>query len=95
MITRISNKEVRGDTFSVAVPNVHQVVYEEGDRLAKIEIEGGMSKPGVVDWLVYKDTLLSWEAPYDNEELSACKRDEILKKVSESLKLLEMPHQFE
>lgn len=95
MITKVSNKEVRSDKFSVLVPNIHQVIYAEGNHSASIEIEGGMSKPGEVDWIIYKDTLQNWESPHDNQTVSADKRDEIFERISESLKLLQMPHRFE
>ena len=56
MLHKISNKLVRGAHFTVAVPDIHKVEYAEAGKVAVIEIEGGTSEPGQVDWLVYART---------------------------------------
>jgi hypothetical protein len=94
MLIQISNKEVHGPTFSVAVPNIHQVRYKEGSRVAVVEIEGGMEEGGEVNWLLYQETLKGWEPPHEMEEMSENKRAEVLSNVSQSLTILEMPHEL-
>lgn len=93
-LKRISNKEVIGPAFSVFVPTIHQIRYSEGDHITTIEIEGGESADGAIEWSVYSKTLTGWQPPYQEDDLPAGKRSEILRNVSRSLDLLEMPHQI-
>ena len=92
MLQKISNKSVRGPNFIVTVPNVHKVEYEEDGKVATIEIEGGMTRPGEVDWLVYAQTFHGWLPPYESEEINGEKRKQILQNVSDALSLLGMPY---
>lgn len=94
MLTQISNKEVHGPTFSVVVPNIHQIRYKEGSHVAVVEIEGGMDEGGEVNWLLYQETLKGWEPPHEMEEIAENKRAEVLSNVSQSLSVLEMPHEL-
>lgn len=94
MLQRVSNKEVRGLNFMVFVPNIHQVRYTENGRVATVEIEGGIGKDGEVNWLVYRETLRGWGPPHEMDEMSSEKRGEILSRISESLTMLEMPHEL-
>lgn len=95
MLKRINNKTIQSsEGYTVTVQSIHKVEYSDGDRVAALEIEGGMSKSGEVDWLVYKDTLKDWETPYDFDEIDDQNRQEILSRVSRCLNLLDMPHQI-
>jgi len=94
MIYRVSNKEAKGSSFTVLVPNIHQIRYVEGNRVAIVEIEGREDPHEQVDWLIYQETLQGWEPPYEMDELSPVKRAEILSRISESLHVLEMPHEL-
>ena len=94
MFQRISNKEIHGLAFTVFVPNIHQIRYTEDRHIALIEIEGGTSKDGQVDWLIYRETLRGWEPPFEKDEFSTEKRAEVLSRISESLTILEMPHKL-
>ena len=94
MLKRVSNKEVQGPAFSVDVPNIHQVRYIEGSRIAIVEIEGSLNKKDQVEWVLYKETLQGWQPPYETDEMSSNKRAEILSNINESLNLLTMPHKF-
>lgn len=94
MLNRISNKEVRGPGFSVFVPNIHQIKYKQGDRVALVEIEGGMGEGNQVNWVVYRETLKGWEPPHALDEMTSAKRAIIFENISDSLVLLEMPHRF-
>src|SRR5205085_7104497 len=94
MLQKISNKSVRGQYFTVTVPDVHKVQYSEGGRVASIEIEGGMSCPGQVDWLVYAQMFHGWLPPHESDEISSEKRRQILQNVSQALSILEMPHKI-
>ncbi|WP_408629687.1 Imm74 family immunity protein [Anaeromyxobacter oryzisoli] len=93
MLVRVNNKTVRGPAFVVSVPNVHRVLYEEGGRTASVEIEGGLGPNGEVNWLVYATTLVGWDPPHADLEMSVSKREEIIRSISRSLELLGMPHQ--
>ncbi len=94
MLNKVNNQEVRGKNFSVFVPDIHQIQYKENDHVANIGIEGEMRQQGIVSWLIYNETLMGWEPPHEYDEMSLQKREEILERVSESLTLLKMPHQF-
>lgn len=94
MLNRVTNKLVCGLGFEVYVPDIHHVLYKEGERAAAIEIEGGMGENGQVNWLVYTETLHGWEPPKQAEDMSAEKRAEILSRVGEALKLLDMPYRY-
>ena len=92
MLKRIDNKTVRGSSFVVSVPDIHRVIYTEGEKVASVGIEGGMCVGGRVEWVVYSKTLQGWEQPHHYDEMTPSKREEILADVSKSLALLEMPH---
>ncbi|KAB2964109.1 MAG: hypothetical protein F9K16_05100 [Thermoanaerobaculia bacterium] len=92
-LLRLSNKEVGGPGFTVRVPSIHEAEYREGDRVATIEIEGGTGELGDVNWLVYSETLKSWRAPHDMEELSARKREQILQRISKAFRILDLTHE--
>jgi hypothetical protein len=94
MLKKISNKSVRGPYFTVTVPDVHKVEYNEAGKVATVEIEGGTSELGQVDWLVYVRTFHGWLPPHESEEISVEKRRQILENVSQALSMLEMPHKI-
>lgn len=95
MLKKINNKTVHSsEGYVVTVPSIHKVEYSDGKRLAFLEIEGGMSESGDVDWLVYSDTLKGWEAPHDIDEMNDRDHQEILSRISECLDLLDMPHKI-
>lgn len=93
MLQKVSNKSVRGPHFTVTVPNIHKVEYAEGEKLATVEIEGGMTAPSQVDWLVYAQTFRGWLPPHESEEIGE-KRRQILQNVSQALLILGMPHKI-
>ena len=94
MLRKVSNKEVRGPSFSISVPDIHRVLYSEGAKVASVGIEGGTNSKGEVNWLVYSQTLRAWEAPHQMDEMSPKKRAEILDHISQAMNLLEMPHEI-
>jgi hypothetical protein len=94
MLQKISNKSVRGPGFTVTVPDIHKVEYTEAGKVAVIEIEGGTSKPGQVDWLVYAQTFRGWLPPHESEDIGNEKRRQILENVGKSLSALGMPHRI-
>ena len=94
MLQKINNKSVRGTYFTVTVTDIHKVEYAEGGKIAVIEIEGGMSEPKQVDWLIYAQTFRGWLPPHESEEIGDDKRKQILANVSNSLSILEMPHKI-
>jgi immunity protein 74 of polymorphic toxin system len=94
MLYKTDNKSVRGPHFTVTIPDIHKVEYSESGKVATIEIEGGTSEPGQVDWLVYAQTFQGWLPPHESEEITAEKRRQILKDVSEALSMLGMPHKI-
>jgi len=91
-LIKVNNREVRGRSFTVWVPNIRQVFYREGDKVAKLEIEGGMPPSGRVEWLVYSQTLRGWEPPHEADEMSPEKYKEILRYIGESMDVLGMRH---
>jgi hypothetical protein len=95
MLHRVSNKIVRGPTFVVSIPDIHRVEYTEDEKVAIVEIEGGLGPGNQVNWSVYAETLRGWEPPHENIEMSRAKWEEILSHISKSLELLEMAHQIE
>ncbi len=94
MLQKITNKSVRGPNFTVTVPDIHKVEYAEGGKVATVEIEGGMTTPGQVDWLVYAQTFHGWLPPHDSEEINGEKQRQILQDVSQALSILGMPHKM-
>jgi hypothetical protein len=70
------------------------VEYLEDGKTTNIEIEGGITKPGQVEWLVYAQTLRKWLFPCESEPFGTIKRKEILANVSKSLSFLGMPHKI-
>ena len=91
MLQKLDNKTVQGDGFRVFVPDIHTVVYSDGGRTARVEIEGGMTA-GVVDWLVYGETLSGWYIGSRHEPMADDDKQMVLGRIAESLHLLEMPH---
>jgi len=77
---KINNKSVRGEHFTVTVPDVHKIEYTEAGKVTTVEIEGGMSEPGQVDWLIYIRTFSGWLPPHESEEIRAEKRRQIFDK---------------
>ncbi|HEX4997175.1 MAG TPA: Imm74 family immunity protein [Terriglobia bacterium] len=94
MLTRINNKQVRGENFTVSIIGIHRVKYSEDQRVAFLEIEGGTGPNNEIDWVIYSETLKGWEAPHDNEELPRRERDRLITNISKSLELLGMPHRI-
>ena len=78
----------------MSVPDIHQVRYTEGEKVACVETEGGTELAGGVTWLIYSETLRGWEHPHEDAEMPKLKREEILANISKSLDLLAMPHQI-
>ena len=93
MLHAINNKTVQGDGFRVVVPDIHSVIYSEDGRDAHVEIEGGMSGD-TVDWLVYAETLAGWTIQGHIEPMNDSEKDIVMRRISESLSLLNMPHRI-
>src|SRR5256885_13211100 len=90
-----SNKAVIGEQgWSVNVPDIHRVVYRELNKSITIEIEGGESSPGNIDWLIYVPTVPRWDQPFTSEIISDETWTLIGDRISRSLQLLEMKHAF-
>ena len=94
MLQKINNKSVRGSYFTVTVPDIHKVKYTEGVKVATVEIEGGMSAPGQVDWLVYVRTFSGWFPPCESDEISVEQLRQIFVNISQALSVLGMPHEL-
>jgi hypothetical protein len=92
MLRKTSNKSVESTSgFSVTVPDIHRVVYREGEMELTLEIEGG-AVDGQVDWLVYAETISGWLPPNERTPLPLERKREVIQNVSESLSLLGMKH---
>jgi hypothetical protein len=91
MLHALDSKTVQGDDFRVVVPDVHTVVYSDSDRTARVELEGGRLD-GVADWIVYSETISGWYRGDGREEMTVSDKDLVLCRISDSLKLLDMPH---
>jgi hypothetical protein len=95
MLKKVSNKFVQSSCgFTVKVPNIHHIEYIEGCKMLKIDIEGGTSPTGEVDWLVYSDTMTGWLSPHQWEVISKEERDNIIRNVSKCLDILGMKHRI-
>jgi len=94
MLQRINSKSVQGPYFTVTIPDIHTVEYAEAGKVATIEIEGGMSRPGQVDWLVHARTFSGWLPPHESEEVTADKLKQILGNIGQALSMLGMPHRI-
>ena len=94
MLQIVNNKSVRGPHFTVTVPNVHKVEYAEDGKIATVEIEGGISQPDHLDWLVYVRTFSGWLPPHDAEKITDDQRAQILQNISQALSSLGMPNQL-
>jgi hypothetical protein len=92
MLTKLSNKSVAGTGFRVSVPDVHRVLYFEGEKKMTVEIEGGTDAFAQVDWLVYAQTLRAWDPPHEMDAISGEKWEQILARISESLDVIGMRH---
>jgi hypothetical protein len=58
-----------------------------------VEIEGGLSGD-TVDWLVYSETLSGWNIQGGFEPMPDNEKAIVLRRISESLLLLNMPHRL-
>jgi hypothetical protein len=94
MLHIVNNKTVQDDDFRVLVASIHSVTYSEDQREAQVEIEGGMSGD-VVDWLVYAETLSVWNSSSGIAPMTNSEKTTVLRRISESLTLLGMPHRIE
>jgi hypothetical protein len=95
MLTKTDNKTVRSsDGYEVTVPDIHSVVYREAANTMTVEIEGGRTQSGELEWVVYGATL-EITGPSTGEKLTPITRAEILGRISACLKILDMDHQME
>lgn len=94
MLTRLDNKTVRGPNFLVSVPDIHHVVYAEGEKVAHVEIEGGAERGAPINWVIYSETLTGWRRPHIGVVMSESERTQILANISKSLDLLAMPNRI-
>jgi len=95
MLRIVNNKTVESNSgYSVIAIDIHHVKYTEYGRSAIIEIEGGISSSGEIDWLIYSDSLSKWEPPHNTETISVSKHNEILDRISECLSLLDMQNRI-
>lgn len=86
---KIDNKTIKGDGFTITVPDIHHVSYVQGATMATVEIEGG-SEDGQIVWLIYSATLTGSNGP--NADFVDIHRQEIIDRISKALALLTMPH---
>ena len=94
-LKKISNKSVAGPDFVIMVPNVHELHYAEKEQVYKVEIEGGTTnEQGHVEWLVYGDSLTVIYPPHQCDSFSWEEKQRMLKNISDSLTLLNMPHEI-
>jgi|GEM_PF-3322812 len=92
MLKRINNKTVEGtEGFIVRVPNIHEIEYKADDLHAVIEIEGGRSESGGVDWVVYSSTL-KVISQHDAAKVQDIEKQVVFERVAKSLELLDMPN---
>src|SRR5262249_46502596 len=68
------------DGFSVRRTNRSTVVYREGDREARIEVEPG---DGLA---VYGQTIQGWNPPHDGEPFTAADKQRVLSRVLDALR---------
>jgi hypothetical protein len=95
MLKKVSNKCVQSNCgFVVNVPNIHEIEYIENDKMLRIEIEGGTSPTGEVDWLVYSETMTGWLSPHQWKLISKEEREKIIRNVRKCLDILGMKHQI-
>ena len=94
MLTKIDNKTVQGNGFTMTVPNIHEIRYSEGDKTLAVEIEGGTNEKGEIEWDIYSSTIRGWLPPHQLESLSYEDKQRILHNISDSLKLLGMKHRI-
>lgn len=91
---KIGTNMVQGAGFTVTVPDVHEVLYEDVDGTYTVEIEGGnMGGDAFPDWLVYSETLSKMGTP-DTGMISPQKRSQILRHISQCLSVLGMRHEI-
>ena len=94
MLKKINPNTVQGSGFTVHIPDVHEVRYEDADGMYTIEIEGGnMGGNAFADWLVYSRTLSKIGAR-DAEVISLKKRSEILDRIGQCLSELGMRYEI-
>ena len=94
MLKKLRNNSVQGEGFTVTVPNIHEVLYEDVDGAYGVEIEGGnMGGSASPDWLIYSQTL-SRKGASNTDPLPSKKQGEILRCISQSLTALGMSHEI-
>jgi hypothetical protein len=93
MPKRINNMTVEGSGYNVIVPDIHTVIYNEGANSITIEIEGGTDVNGI-NWFVYLKTLSVREVYSNSFAMTKEKKDVILKRISDALNMLDMPHRL-
>jgi hypothetical protein len=89
MFMRMDNKTVASDLgFTVRREDVYTLSYREGDHVFKFGLE--VSGVKEYDFLFYRDSSLSrrWQAPFDQEEVSPEKRQQIVERVLAAVKFM-------
>jgi thioredoxin len=69
--------------FSIEVLDRDHIRYAEGPKTMRIYAEVLM---GLAGWIVYPDTIKSWDPPYEGEEINREKRDEILDNIKRAFR---------
>ena len=67
----------------------HGLEYREGDRVLRIGVERAAVN---VDWIIYLDFITGWLAPHQHEPISEEKRQQVRKRVIESLDFLKIKY---
>jgi hypothetical protein len=96
MLRKIDNKTIESsEGYTVRYIDIHYLEYSEGSKTATVEIEGGVNESGDVDWLLYRNSLKGWNAPFDEIIMTEDQHNTIIERISECLKMLGMKHKVE
>lgn len=77
------------DGFVVRMGGRFGFQYVEGDHVASVYRD-----PGPPASAIYRRTLTGWDAPFDDEELTDEKREQIFGRILAGLDFLEVPYEI-
>ncbi|HVO30282.1 MAG TPA: hypothetical protein VMV18_06085 [bacterium] len=95
MMKRIDNQTVTGPGFRVVLPNIHWVRYEEGDRVAMVEVESGVGPGGTIYVCIYTRSLSGWEKPHHFDDFPWETRVRVFERICAAFDLLGTPNKLD
>jgi|GEM_PF-3270217 len=87
---KVNNNLVQGDGFKIEIPNLHQLLYHEGDKTLELSLFDTRTASGYITKIPFSKPRWDFVNLLNGEE-----KLRIMSRISKALDLLKVKHEFD